>query len=819
MKRSRTRLALLLAAAVLFSACAESIAPAGSPSTVTVRAYVDQDGSGGFNAGDVALPSAALVLESTEDGWTAQATTGADGVATFQDVPPGSYRVRFSGTAPQGAVLASASTPTIATPYRGGNVNAEFRFVFNPGQISGVLYRDNNNNNQFDPTVDTPAPGIPVRLFRGTSASGDTVAVTTTSATGAYSFPTLRPGTYTLSFSPLPTMTITGGNTATVEVGAGVTTAANTRFTGQLVVPIAQARQQPAGAIITVEGVVTAGVGVFSANATSNQFNVQDATGGILVLQVPIASGIALGDSVRVTGTTSLSGGEYLITGNPTVLRLAANRPVPAPRLITAAEAAASTAADPLQGTLVRVNDVRVDSVGAGAGGYNVFVTGQQGGSFIVRVSLQSIAPQSFWQVGRRYNIVGTLAQFNGAQVKVRSAADITAAGGGIQQVRQGGAGQTVTVDGIVTAGVGIFSTNATSNQFNVQDATGGILVLQVPLASGIAIGDSVRVVGTTAVSSGEFVITGSPTVTRLAPNRPVPGPRLVTGVQVATSSATDPLQGMLVRAENVRVDSVGSGATAYNVFVTAQGGSFIVRVGTAAVGIARDYWQVGSTYHVTGALSNFNGNQIKVRSAADVVLGTGGIGAVRQAGAGQTVTVTGIVTGGVGIFSTNATSNQFNVQDATGGVLVLQVPLSAGIAQGDSVTVTGTTAVSSGEFVITGNPTVMRHATGRPVPAPLMLTPAQVAASTATDGLQGRLVSVQNVRVTAVSGTATSTAYNVDVTDGAGNNFVIRVGAAATGIAQTYWQVGQTYDVTGLLANFNGAQIKVRSTADVVQR
>jgi hypothetical protein len=172
----------------------------------------------------------------------------------------------------------------------------------------------------------------------------------------------------------------------------------------------------------------------------------------------------------------------------------------------------------------------------------------------------------------------------------------------------------------VVTAGVGVFSTNATSNQFNVQDATGGVLVLQVPLASGIALGDSVRVTGNTNVSAGEFSITGTPTVTRIAAGRPVPAPITVSGQHAAASTASDPLQGMLVRVNDVRVDSLGTGATAYNVFVTgANGGSFIVRVGAAATNVTRDMWTVGQRYSVTGTLASFNAPQIKVRMASDV--------------------------------------------------------------------------------------------------------------------------------------------------------------------------------------------------------
>jgi hypothetical protein len=131
---------------------------------------------------------------------------------------------------------------------------------------------------------------------------------------------------------------------------------------------------------------------------------------------------------------------------------------------------------------------------------------------------------------------------------------------------------------------------------------------------------------------------------------------------------------------------------------------------------------------------------------------------------------------------------------------------------------VTGTVQVSSGELAITGNPVVTKVASGRPVPAAITITPQQAATSNAADPLQGSLVRVQNVRVTAVSGTATSTAYNVTVRDQAnGNEFIVRVGAAAAGIPQTFWQVGSSYEVRGTLGNFNGAQVKLRMPEDAV--
>ncbi|HUF49980.1 MAG TPA: SdrD B-like domain-containing protein [Longimicrobiales bacterium] len=788
----------------------DSTAPAGTASTLAVRAYVDADGSGSFSTGDVSIAGQTVSLESSSGAGIAQATTDAQGVATFQNVAPGTYTVRFGGSAPAGAVLASATQPVVVAPFRGGDVTSEFRFVFNPGQITGVVYRDNNGNTTFDPGIDTPAPGITVQLFRGTDTT-TVVATTTTSATGAFNFDVLRPGSYTVRVLPLPTMQIVGGNTATFTVAAAAPTAAAFRFTGQLLLPITEVRQQPTGTTVAFEGVATVSVGVFSTSTTSNQFNVQSGANGILVLQVPLSSGIQQGDSVRVIGTTAISVGEFLITGNPVVTRLASGRTVPAPVTITAARVAASSPTEPLQGSLVKVERVRVDSLGNGTTAYNVFVTGEDGSRFIVRVS--SGVARDTWTVGNAYNVTGTLGAFNAPQVKVRGAADVTAASLStpIAQARLLPTGTVVTVEGVATVSVGVFSTSVTSNQFNVQDATGGILVLQVPLASGVQQGDSVRVTGTVTISVGELLLTTNPTVTILGSGRVVPAPRLVTAAQVAASTATYPVQGSLVHVRAVRADSLGTGTTAYNVFVTGSDGSrFIVRVSS---GVARSVWEIGSTYNITGTLGAFNAPQVKVRGSGDVAPAASPvpIGVARQLPAATVVTVEGIATVSVGVFSTNTTSNQFNVQDATGGILVLQVPLASGIQQGDSVRVTGTTAVSVGEFLLTTSPQVTVLASARPLPAPLLLSAAQVAASSATYPDQGRLVRVQNVRVDSIG--AGTTAYNVFVTGEGGARFIVRV---SSGVPRDTWIVNRFYTVTGTLGAFNAPQVKVRGATDV---
>ena len=622
MNRTGLRTSLGLATFALFTACGESTAPDAVMSTVTVRAYVDVDGSGTFTSGDTPVSAATIVLEGADDGSTKQATTDATGVATFADVGPGSYRARLQTAAPAGAVLATATEPVIATSFQGGTFTAEFRFVYNPGQVQGVLYRDNNSNSQFDPTTDTPAPGITVRLIRGTT---DTVAATTTTnASGAFSFATVRPGSYTLSFSPLPTMTIVGGNSTTIVVQPGAPTAVNARFTGNLIVPIGQARATT-GTVVAVEGIATVAVGIFSTSTTGNQFNVQDATGGVLVLQVPLASGIAQGDSVRVIGTTLVSQGEFVLSMNPMVTIISRGRPLPAPRSITAAQASASTASDPNQGQLVRVADVLVDSVGAGTTAYNVFVTGASGGSFIVRVSTAAVGiVRGYWQVGQLYTVTGTLGSFNGSQVKVRSAADVQVAAQPITiaQARMRALNDTVLVEGIVTAAPGMLRSQG--DNMYIQDGTSGIQVFNVPAGLGLQLGDRVRVYGLMGAFGQErqivrFSATNPLVVTKVGTGT-VPAPQLVTAAQTADHS----LEGQLVRIENLRVTAVGAASSAGAYTVTMQppaGGTFDIRIESSAVGIATTFWVVGTNYDVTGVMSRFNAvPQLKPRRAADAV-------------------------------------------------------------------------------------------------------------------------------------------------------------------------------------------------------
>jgi hypothetical protein len=840
----RTIMAGMLLAPLILSACddKDTAGPTGTPGTVSVRAYVDSDGSGTFTTGDVPVSGASVTLTPTSTSsalptalLTAQ--TDAQGIAKFPTVAPGSYTAALTGTVPPGAVLSSATHPVVVIPFAGGDISSEFRFVNNPGSISGQLFRDNNGNNVFD-AGDTPAPGMPVALFPGTDTTAEPVATTTTDNNGVFTFSAVRPGVYTLKVTPIPTIQIVGGTTQSVTVSAATATAFPLKFTGNLIGTIAEARAKNPldSAIVAVEGVVSAGVGTFNASSSY----IQDATAGILVFGINTTEvQPKAGDRVRVIGKV-VSFREELEIVSPTVTILSSGAP-PTPRTVTGAQINAFQ----FQGELANVGRVKVVSVAGGtAAGFDVHVVDAAGTDFVVRVANAATGlTRSSFTVGSFYSVTGVLNRFNAvAQLQPRTAADIVAAPSSIPigTARLRPVGDTVTITGVVTAGVGVFSTSATGNQFNVQDESGGILILDTPLATGPAQGDSVQVRGVLVLSGGELLLR-SPTITKLGTGT-VPAPLFISADYAAKSTAADPLQGMLVRANNLRIKSVSGTATStsFNVVAFAPSGDTLtIRVGTASTGIAQTFFQVGSSYDVTGTLAQFNGPQIKVRKAADVTLTAtpAGVKTIAQARAvvadadatNDTVTVEGVVSAGRGTFR----NDNAYIQDGTAGVQIFNLPSTLSLNVGDIVRVRGkmvifgNTATGAQELEITNVTTpgdsirVTKIGTGAP-PTPLTVTGAQLVARTA----EGQLVRVNDVTVTSITTPGTSGTYTVNGTTPDGTAIIVFMSAPTGAVPPPtgLFTVGGHYDLIGIEVPFftNGARIgelKPRGAADVIAR
>ena len=409
-----------VAVALSVSACDEASAPEGREGTLAVAAYIDNDATGSSTEGDE--PLAGLTITVSEDGAdVATAQTGANGIATFPDLPPGSYLVRMSGTTPPGAMLVSNPEPNAVINFRGDPVGVDFQFTLLPATISGRVVRLSD---------DAGAENVMVVLTR--AGTTDTVATTTTSETGAYQFGLLEAGAYDLEFERAGAMDYgTAGNQRTVTLVAGEAKTMDVNYTGSIYVTVAEARASEDGTRVAVIADITVPAGRFTSSSdTRSEIWVQDATGGIAVFSVATedAALYGIGQRVEVVGLRSTFSGQEQISGNtasPLVVRQRTGGVVHPAKTITAA--VARTLAD--EGRLVRVAGLRIVSVGTAntSGAFSVTAVSATDDTLGIRVhgNDTELEPADF-TVGTSYDVTGVLTQNNATiQIKPRSAADV----------------------------------------------------------------------------------------------------------------------------------------------------------------------------------------------------------------------------------------------------------------------------------------------------------------------------------------------------------------------------------------------------------
>jgi DNA/RNA endonuclease YhcR with UshA esterase domain len=287
--------------------------------------------------------------------------------------------------------------------------------------------------------------------------------------------------------------------------------------------------------------------------------------------------------------------------------------------VVTTAAQAKSLVRD---GQLVRVPGLTIVSVPGGTGSaFNVVAADAADDTLQIRVAgLNTGLSRSSFVVGNRYDVSGVLTQFRGtAQIKIRDTADLQAGATitMIAAVRASENGTAFTVSGRLSVPPAAFPSGPNSELW-VQDATGGIAVFSVPTADSLLyqLGNTVEVTGTLGAFNNQQQL-GAPTVVRTGTGSPV-APVSVTGVQVNNLAN----EGRLVSLAGFTVTTIGGGTGAsFNVDgTTADGATVRIRVSGALRGLSRANFTVGSTYTVTGILTQFRGAaQIKVRFASDI--------------------------------------------------------------------------------------------------------------------------------------------------------------------------------------------------------
>jgi SdrD B-like domain/Secretion system C-terminal sorting domain len=179
--------------------------------------FCDKNGNGIQDAGDSPIAGVTVILTGTSttgQSITLTMVTGADGKYLFNNLPAGTYSVKF--ITPNGFVTTAAdkggndatdsdanpttgTTPTFTLTEGQSNLTLDAGY-YQLSSLGDFVFCDKNKNGIQD-AEDTGIPNVTVTLT-GLLGDGTTVTLTTTTnASGAYNFSGLKPGTYTVKFT------------------------------------------------------------------------------------------------------------------------------------------------------------------------------------------------------------------------------------------------------------------------------------------------------------------------------------------------------------------------------------------------------------------------------------------------------------------------------------------------------------------------------------------------------------------------------------------------------------------------------------------
>lgn len=597
----------VVALVFLVSACGDpTTPPPGAAADVTVHAYVDADGTGDYTPGDPVISGATVTLRPTEDGATLTATTDSDGVALFGGVLSGSYVATLSGDIPTGATISGPERPVVVVPFQGGAVDVEFRYVFYPGALTGVVFRDDDGSGEFNQETDMTAPGVEILAFRGTSIDVEPAGTATTGSDGAFRIEPLRAGTYTVLVRAPEPLELVGDSVYQVDVPAAGEAWLWPQVIGDFVIPIAQARDAEAGTTVTVEGVVLADQGTYDFG--NRDTYIQDATAGVRLWGLDTDLGLVVGDSVQVVGTVGTHEEETQLTVSE--IEVLGTGAVPTPQPVTGAEINSFE----YDGQLAITGAVTVTGIAVfGFDAHNVTVEDADGTSFVIRLDSPNEIPSSYWEEGAVYRVAGVAARFRSTgQIKPRGFDDVDEVTS-LADIRADGAGARVLFEGVVLADQGTYQHQGRDTY--VQDATAGIRLWDLDTELGLEAGDSVRVWGGTSTFNSELQVDVAGV--QVLGTGTIPDPRPVTGAEI-NSFEYDGELGITgaVTVTDINVFSFD----AHNVTVEdTEGTSFVIRVDSPNE-IPSGYWVVGDSYRITGVIARFRDDgQIKPRGFDDV--------------------------------------------------------------------------------------------------------------------------------------------------------------------------------------------------------
>jgi phosphatidylserine/phosphatidylglycerophosphate/cardiolipin synthase-like enzyme len=372
-----------------------------------------------------------------------------------------------------------------------------------------------------------------------------------------------------------------------------------------------------------------------------------------------------------------------------------------------------------------------------------------------------------------------------------------------IAQARAIGAGLSMRVRGIITAG---------NNEFSgppeyMQDSTGGLAIFSYNLTA--KVGDIWEIGGTLKDYNGLLEIDPLTDSNKVSSSNPLPVPR-----QLNSTFLNESEESQLVRVNKVKFLAVGQFATLVD-STYAAGDAF----GPLNVLISKGSNIAGSlipsdSINLVGIVNEWNGvYRLLPRTLADInVIDPPSsqtwldINIARSHPDGDMVKVRGVVTYGQ---PSNTSAKTIFLQDFSGGIAVYDSK-SDTLRLGDSVEVKGVLKQFSSLLELSPIDSVRLLARGVPIPAPKIVTIAQTS-----EAYESQLIKIYGVRFTssgAFSGGTAGTTYNI--TDGTNQLQVfIPYNSALAGNNIP----GGLLDIVGIISQHSTYQLIPRTSADLI--
>lgn len=346
-----------------------------------------------------------------------------------------------------------------------------------------------------------------------------------------------------------------------------------------------------------------------------------------------------------------------------------------------------------------------------------------------------------------------------------------------ISEARDLGADQTATVTGIVTC-----VNPTTDGSYFIQDSTAGICVYNTSLSPAPQQGDKIQVSGPMSLYHGLLEMMPEPSdVSIVSSGNAIPEPKVITVNQ------TGDYQSQLVKIENLTLGDITTGGE--TTVTDESGNSTVIYRIPALTGIGK-----GDKVDIVGIVSTYNHDELIIRSAADIVKSSGSILDARDLGAGQTATVTGVVT--------YTDGRNYYIQDNSAGINVYVSGLSPALQQGDQIRATGPLSLYHGLLEMSPQATdVSILSSNNPLPDPKVVTIKQVA------DYESQRIKIKDVTL------GTTTDSNTPLTDADGNTINIYKMPSLTG-----FNAGDMVDVIAVASIYDDLQLLVQNAADVTR-